>query len=214
MYPRGGIEIAPGPADGGAGRGSFLATLLDGTSVLMRPVTPDDKWRIEEGLARMSPHAVYRRFCRHVARLSETELRYLTEVDQVRHIAWGAVDPEEPSQPGVGIGRLICEPGCPTRAEAAVTVIDPYRGVGLGTLLLATLCALGQQRGIRTLRACILPENSLVLGWFRRLGAHTVDQDDSMVTLDLRMEEFRQRVPTPFAELLHRVTAILPGPCA
>ena len=214
MYRAGEIDIAPRQHAQRPKREGFHATLRDGTPVLVRPVQPDDKWRIEDGLTRMSPASVYQRFCRSVARLSENELRYLTEVDQVRHIAWGAVDPEEPSQPGLAVARLIAELDCPARAEVALTVVDSFRGIGLGTLLLATLCVLAQQQGIRTLRACILPENSLMIGWFRRLGAQTAgdegSDEDSMVTLDLCLTgPFLQRVPAHFADICHRLQAVL-----
>lgn len=189
----------------------FLATLFDGTVALVRPVTPEDKGRIGEAMAKMSPQSVYHRFFRHVTKLSPHELDYLTEVDQVRHIAWGAVDPEDPSQPGLGIARLIRDDQQPSRAEGALAVIDPYHGVGLGTVLLATLCALAQLRGIETVRACVLVENYQVVSWFQRLGARPVEKDDELITLDL---DLREGLPEAvrrgrFGDLFERVKAIL-----
>ena len=183
-----GVQLEP--ADGG-----FLARLHDGSPALLRPVTPGDRLRIEEGLTHMSPRSVYYRFGRQLQRLSERELEYFTEVDQVDHIAWGAVDPEDPSEAGLGIARLIRESQRPRRAEVALTVIDSHHGLGLGTVLLATLHALARIRGIRTLRACVLAENHLVVDWFRRLGARPVESD-CQVILDWDLADSRPETPS------------------
>jgi GNAT superfamily N-acetyltransferase len=181
----------------------FFASLHDGTLVLIRPVTPCDKIRIEEGLASMSPRSVYYRFGRQLTQLSDCELEYFTEVDQQRHIAWGAVDPEEPSETGLGIARLICESDPPLRAEVALTVIDSHHGLGLGTVLLATMHALAKIRGIPTVRACVLAENHAVVAWFERLGARSVDSD-CQVILDW---DLCDGVPeTPSGQRLHALS--------
>jgi GNAT superfamily N-acetyltransferase len=188
----------------------FHAALQDGTPVLIRPVTPGDKMRIEKGLARMSSRSIYFRFGRHLSRLSDRDLRYFTEVDQVQHIAWGAVDPGDPTETGLGVARLICEARNPTRAEVALAVIDAYHGIGLGTVLLATLCALGKSRQIEILRACVLPENHLVVSWFRRLGAELVDDDGLMVLdLDLRAGLPDSQAARRFESLVNRVKQIV-----
>lgn len=209
MFPGDGLQIHAWNTESPPHETGFLATLLDGTPVRLRPVTPADKWRIEEGLSRMSPRSIYHRFCRNVAELSSQELRYLTEVDQVRHIAWGAVDPEDPEERGLGIARLVRDTEIASRAEGAVTVIDPYRGVGLGCLLLATLCVLGRHQGVQTFRACILPENQGVIDWFRRLGARTVQEDPTLVLLDLDLSEPAWRQTSPaFNQLTRRIESL------
>ena len=158
--------------------------LRDGTPVLVRAVGPDDKIRLQDGLSRMSTWSIYRRFARTVSRLTAEELRYLTEVDQEDHIAWGAVDPSDPHETGLGISRLIRDPYYRTRAEVAVAVVDEYQQLGLGTILLATMVALARARGIETLRAVVLPDNYAVLAWLSRLGARC-SGDGAQTTLDL-----------------------------
>jgi GNAT superfamily N-acetyltransferase len=173
----------------------FLAWLRDGTSVLLRPVGPDDKMRIEEGMSNLSPRSIYYRFGRQMKRLSDRELQYFTEVDHVQHIAWCAVDPGDPGESGLGIGRLIREPDRPSRAEFALTVIDPYHGLGLGTVLLATLKTLAEIEAVEILRACVLAENHAVIAWFQRLGARLVDSD-CQVILDWDLRDGNQDTPS------------------
>lgn len=162
----------------------LVMPLRDGTPVLVRAVGPEDKIRLQDGMSRMSTWSIYRRFARTFSRLTADELRYLTEVDQENHIAWGAVDPSDPHETGLGISRLIRDPCCPTRAELAVAVVDEYQQLGLGTILLAALYALAQARGIETLRAIVLPDNHVVLAWLLRLGAQ-YSEDGAQTTLDL-----------------------------
>jgi hypothetical protein len=37
--------------------------------------------------------------------LSDQQLRYFTEIDYVNHMAWVALDPTRPDQPGLGVAR-------------------------------------------------------------------------------------------------------------
>ena len=158
-----------------------LARLYDGSSILLRPVHPGDKMRIEEGLSSLSPQSIYYRFGRQLRRLTDRDLTYFTEVDQDQHIAWGAVDPDDPAEAGLGIARMIRESRDSQRAEIALTVIDSYHGLGLGTMLLATLHALAKQSNIETLRACVMRENHAVVAWFQRLGARPVEMDCQVI---------------------------------
>ena len=162
----------------------LVLPLRDGTPVLVRAVGSEDKIRLQDGLSRMSSWSIYRRFARTVSRLTAEELRYLTEVDQQNHIAWGAVDPSDPHETGLGISRLIRDPYCPTRAEVAIAVVDEYQQLGLGTILLAALYAQARARGIETIRAVVLPDNYVVLAWLSRLGARCTG-DGAQTTLDL-----------------------------
>jgi GNAT superfamily N-acetyltransferase len=71
--------------------------------------------------------------------LSDDELRYLTELDGVRHFALGAVTAA--GDDGLGIARYICLADEPGVAEAAIAVADHAQGVGLGSLLFQRLVA-------------------------------------------------------------------------
>ena len=145
-------------------------TLKDGTSALLRPVIPEDKWRIAAGLVQMSPQSRYFRFFTLTPGLTEEQLRYFTEVDQENHVAWIAVDPATPQQNGLGIARFIRSTADPRVAEMAFTVIDAWQHKGLGTYLVGVLYLMAQARGVEVLRAMILPENRAATGWIRKLG--------------------------------------------
>jgi GNAT superfamily N-acetyltransferase len=144
-------------------------TLLDGTPVVLQPVQPGDRDRMRGGFARLSPKSRQQRFFRGLTELSEADLDYLTIVDQHVHVAWGAVDPSQAGEPGLGMGRFIREADDPTVAEMAIAV--EFQGRGLGTFLLAVLALRAEAIGVRTLRALTLLENDAVSHWLRGLGA-------------------------------------------
>jgi GNAT superfamily N-acetyltransferase len=179
-------RLARGPALDAGGRPEMIASLIkptdpvrqemicrlrDGSRVRVRPVRPDDKERLLEGLRRLSPLSRYRRFHAAVATLSDGMLRDLTEIDHVNHIAWVASAVDMAGEPGIGVARCIRLARDPRIAELALTVVDSHQGRGLGTLLLDLLTASAGARGIRAFRADVLDDNAPMLRMLRARGA-------------------------------------------
>jgi GNAT superfamily N-acetyltransferase len=143
-----------------------VATLGDGTEVLLRAVHPDDKDRLREGFARLSPESRYLRFHGAKTELTDAELRYLTELDGVRHYAIAGLVRDE----GVGVARMVQLDGEPGVAEAAITVVDGMQGRGLGTLLFQRLFAAAAERGVARIRCLVLGSNQPMQDLLRRLA--------------------------------------------
>lgn len=117
-----------------------------GAIATLSPVLKTDREFFEKGLEEMSLQSRFARFGQGVGALSAQELDYLTDVDQRRHVAWGAAIDEE----AAGVGRYIAsEDG--TSAEFAITVIDHMQRRGVGTALLIALAAVARSDGIREL---------------------------------------------------------------
>ncbi len=116
-------------------------TLRDGTQVTIRPIQADDKEELLRAFSRLSPASRYSRFHSFKQALTESDLRYLTEVDGASHVAIVAVTPSHDLRRDVGIGvaRFVRDPNEPDLAEAAITVADDHQGKGLGKLLLVRL---------------------------------------------------------------------------
>jgi len=166
----------------------FVETLRDGTRILIRPIRPDDKEKLVEGLERLSPESRYRRFLRPVKQLSERELRYLTEIDYTSHYAVGALAVDHPDQPGLGIARYVRDPVDPHVAEAAVAVIDDMHGRGIGSLLLDHLIDAARRNGIDVFRSWALAENRTVIEGLQALGAD-LEYVDGLIRIDLDLPE-------------------------
>ncbi len=133
------------------------ARLRDGTECLVRLIRPEDKELLHRGFLRLSPESRYRRFFTVKNDLTADELRYLTEVDGVRHFALGAVSLD--GDDGLGVARFIQLAGEPGVAEAAIAVADEHQGKGLGSLLFQRLVAAAAERGVARFRCEVLGTN-------------------------------------------------------
>jgi RimJ/RimL family protein N-acetyltransferase len=134
--------------------------LADGTEVLLRLVHPEDKQLLLEGFERLSRASRMARFLAPRTGFSTPELRYLTEVDGVRHFAMGAIRRRsDGSEEGIGIARWVRSPDDPEIAEPAITIVDSHQGLGLGTVLLHRLVAAARERGVHRFHCEFFADN-------------------------------------------------------
>ncbi len=132
-------------------------TLRDGSIAELRPILPDDRLLLVEGLSQMTVESRFARFGTGVARLTDSELDYLTVVDQVNHVAWGGTIDGSPA----GVGRYIRLPD-QSCAEVAVTIVDEYQGRGLGRLLFDAVVASARENRIPEICFAVQPFNEAV----------------------------------------------------
>lgn len=182
------------------------ATLADGRAVELRRLRPDDRDRLRAAFDTLSPASRYRRFLSPISHLSPSHVRYLTDVDQRDHIAWGAVDPARPEQPGVGVARCVRLRDEPTVAEAAVTVVDPWQGQGLGQLLLDVLARDAIAHGIRTFRGYVLPDNRPMRALIEGHGGVPSATAGGVLRIDLPLPDDAEDIPqSPSGRVLRAV---------
>lgn len=180
--------------------------LKDDTPVELSAITPEDRERLRDGFALVSPTSRYLRFFSALSNLSEAQLRYLTEVDQQDHVAWGAISMEDINHPGLGIGRFIrTEPGSPT-AEIALTVVDDFQRRGIGTALFGVLYLEAMRVGVKTLRAFVLPANQFLADLLIQLGGRS-EYDEDAVRIDLPVVSSIEYLPDSGAG--HRFSSVL-----
>jgi len=135
-----------------------LTRLTDGAPIYIRTIRPDDKHLLSDGLARLSSESRYKRFLAPKHRFTLDELRYLTEVDGIDHVAYVALRGDAPKEL-VAVGRLVRSKSHPQAAEIAVTVCDEWQRRGIGTLLGDHLAMAARDRGIRYLTATMAADN-------------------------------------------------------
>ncbi len=144
----------------------------DGTSLLLRPIVPEDKEALQSAFERLSPESRYRRFFAPLARLSPTDLRYLTELDHSDHEAIVAIEPETDEL--VGVARYVRSEN-PEIAEVAVTIVDDWQHRGVATALLEELVRRARAAGISHFVALILEENDAAVELFKQLAANDAE---------------------------------------
>lgn len=174
--------------------------LDDGTRVRLRLIRPSDRAQIAEGFAHLSDETRYLRFFARKEALTDDELRYLTEIDQVHHFALGAAALEGGEEgEGLGVARFI-----ELRehvAEAAVVVADAMQGRGLGRILFQRLVAAAVERGIERFRCDVLASNEAMRGMVAEFAPEAEQaRDGEVITIEWPLprivpEDFGTEVP-------------------
>jgi GNAT superfamily N-acetyltransferase len=176
------------------------AALRDGTRVVIRPLRPDDKERLRRGFERLSPESRYLRFFSAKQTLTDAELRYLTEVDGVRHVALGAarIDDDGNEGDGLGVARYIQLAEEPGTAEAAIVVVDEVHGQGLGTLLFDRLVAVASERGVARFRCDVLGENAAMVDMIEKIAPErTVSVESGVMSIVFDLPSAAAETATP-----------------
>jgi GNAT superfamily N-acetyltransferase len=157
-----------------------LTRLPDGTALVVRPIRPEDKALLTGGLARLSPASRQKRFLGPKHRFTLAELRYLTEIDGVDHVAYVALRGDAPTEL-VAVARLVRNPENPLAAEIAVAVGDCFQRRGVGTLLGDVLAMAARDRGIRWLTATMAADNAAAHRLFRHVSTRLSERHDGAV---------------------------------
>jgi GNAT superfamily N-acetyltransferase len=155
-------------------RRRIVVTLRDGSRAEVGPLSADDAPLLAQGIDELSEESRFARFGSGLASLSRSQLRYLTDVDQVSHVAWGALIDDHPA----GAGRYIVGPGAD--AEMAITVVDRFQRRGLGRVLFDALVASARAGGVEGLRISIEPWNRAVTRMLSGVEIH-LDEEDGLL---------------------------------
>lgn len=171
---------------------SMDVPLKDGTHVLIRPLMPEDRDRLEEGFSRLSSESRYQRFMTSMDTLPDAYLKYLTEIDHVHHFAIAAAieDPARFDLRGLGVARFIELPDVEDEAELAITIVDEAQGIGLGVIMMDILIQAAKERDFKALRAEVLPTNAGMQKLAKRFGGERIELRDGLATW---------RIPIPSA---------------
>ena len=129
----------------------------------LRPIAPDDKALLQAGVAALSPQSAYGRFLTGKSSLTPAELRYLTEVDGVDHIALLVLHGIEL----VAVGRIVRDQTQRDIAELAVVVADDWQRRGIGRTLTRELTL---RSGVDRVSGTMLATNRAALALMRGIG--------------------------------------------
>ena len=165
----------------------------NGLELTVRPVLPEDGALIEKGFEHLSERSRYQRFLAPISSLSRSQLSYLSEVDQQRHVALGVLHGAEP----VGVVRMVCLPDSETDADVAITLVDDYQGQGIGSELLRVMAVVARHRGIPRLHFDVSAENTAMLkmlGWLPEL-----ERDETGSVVHVVVDPAGIPLPTPAA---------------
>jgi acetate---CoA ligase (ADP-forming) len=163
--------------------------LPDGTTVLIREISPDDKQRMLDMWARTSPASRRARFLGSFD-LTEHNVWRFTDLDPSHQFAVVAARGRGDAERIVGVARYERDPDHPDTAEFAALIEDAEQGRGIGTALLRHVARAAHEAGIRHLGGDILAENSRMLNVIRELGLeyHSGPYVSGIVHSDLEVD--------------------------
>jgi GNAT superfamily N-acetyltransferase len=116
--------------------------LLDGGTVHVRPIRPEDGTALVAFHERLPPDTVYSWFFSAKPRLSAAEVEYLTHLDHDARVALVA----DLGDRIVAVARYD-RTAREQEAEVAFVVADEHQGRGIGTVLLEHLASAARERG-------------------------------------------------------------------
>jgi acetyltransferase len=160
--------------------------LFDGTPVTIRPIRREDAPMEQDFVRHLSPDSRYKRFMSTLQELSPGKLKYLTEIDYVRHLALVAVVQQDGQDLEIGVARYVANPSG-NSCEFAVAIDDAWQGSGVAGILMLALIDAAKARGMASMEGIILASNDKMLKFARQLGfALHRDPDDPGMFLALR----------------------------
>ncbi|MCX9085812.1 MAG: GNAT family N-acetyltransferase [Candidatus Methanoperedens sp.] len=185
--------------------------LLDGTEVILRPISPEDEPLEYEMLSSLSEESLKGRFFQTVNKITHEMLIRFCNIDYDREMAMVA---EMKSSDGermngilgapilpqlrhfelksqeerrfIGIARVIMDSDF-KNGEFAVVVHDDFQGKGLGHKLIDMMIGIAQEKGLEKIYGMVLTDNSRMLRACEDMGFSVSHLPDgiSMVELDL-----------------------------
>jgi GNAT superfamily N-acetyltransferase len=154
--------------------------LADGAPIIVRPIRADDKALLAAGLGQLSLESRQKRFLSAKPRFTAAELRYLTEIDGVDHVAYVALRGDAPGEL-MAVGRLVRDAQRPHSAEVAVVVADGWQRRGAGALLGSLLATAARDRGVRWLTATMAADNVAAHRLFEHISTRLHHERDGGV---------------------------------
>lgn len=146
-------------------------TIRDGTSILLRPITPADEELMLALFYAFSPQTRYQRWLHVKEHMPREELQQYLHHDFERQVGIVAVYEDWGEELPLGVGRFSVDGDF---AEVAVVVRDDWQGRGVGTALLNFLEAIARQKGLRGFVAEVNEDNRPMLHVFQKMG-FTID---------------------------------------
>lgn len=186
VYPD---QILPAPTAPPPAEFTSTVILRDGSSVVIRPMCPDDEPLMKQIFYSFSKQTIYLRFHHAMRAMPHQQLQVFCNVDHDTEVALVAVVGPPEAQEMIATARYFTDPS-KTEAELAFAVHDTWQRKGLGTILFNRLLEIARSRGIERLVADVLLENSGMLKIFHRSGLKIQTTTDAgVVHVEMQVPE-------------------------
>lgn len=139
-------------------------TLHNGTTILLRPIKPEDELLWLDMFKSFSAQSVRFRFFRLIKEASHAMRVRYCNIDYDREIGIVAeLKEEDGTRRLLGVTRIILPPGEKDEAEFATIVTDKWQRRGLGSEFLDFTIEIAKNKGVKKIIGDVLKENSPML---------------------------------------------------
>jgi acetyltransferase len=162
--------------------------LLKDTDVTIRPIRPEDSGMEQEFIRHLSKESRYFRFMASIWELSPKKLKYFTEIDYNRHMAFVATIMRDHKEVEIGVARYVFTE-TPGSCEFGITVDDAWQGSGVAEMLMISLEDTARECGFKTMEGIVLPSNEKMLKFAQKRGfkIHSVPGEEDTVNVQLQL---------------------------
>ncbi|HJV96394.1 MAG TPA: GNAT family N-acetyltransferase [Albitalea sp.] len=173
---------SPRPPGDAAAELPHTRHVINGTPVTLRPMHADDAPLEDEFVRSLSSESRYKRFMVTLRELPPKKLAYLTDVDEIHHVALVATVDRDGREALIGVARYVVDPSG-TSCEFAIAVADAWQGSGVAGILMHTLMDTARARGLTRMEGLVLATNRRMLHFTRQLGFSLEHDPDDRDTL-------------------------------
>ena len=162
--------------------------LRDGTSIVIRPIRPEDAVIEREFVNGLSERSKYLRFMYALQEITPQMLSRFTQIDYDREMALIAIVRAGGRERQVAVGRYITYldgRGC----EFSIVVADDWQNRGIATELLRRLIEIARDRRLEEMHGVVLRENRGMLTLAKELGftRRSSPEDPELVHITLTL---------------------------
>jgi len=161
--------------------------LKDGTSVLLRPIKPEDENLLDELFKSLSEETMRFRFFQIIKDVTHETLTRYCNLDYDREIAIVA-ETQKDMKKIIGVARIILEPG-KKQGEFAAVVGDQWQGLGLGSKLIDYLIEISKDVGLEAIYGYIIKDNYKMIRLCDKRGFEIKPIDDEVSKAALKLAQ-------------------------
>jgi len=156
--------------------------LNDGTSIIMRPIKPEDEPLWLELLNSCSKESIYSRFRYNFHFDSHEVATQFCYIDYAREIGIVAEIEEKGEKKLIAVGRLISDPDL-TSVEYAILITDAFQKRELGTILTSYCEEIAKKWEMKRIFAETTKDNKAMISVFKKLGFEVTYNSDNSVSV-------------------------------
>lgn len=156
--------------------------LKNSKEMLIRPIKAEDELKLRSFFDRFDAESLRLRFFYSRLKFEHIELATMSQIDYQREMVFVAIDADQIQ----GEMRIWWDINR-DELEFAIMVAPEFQGSGLAGQLMVKTFAYAQARGVATIVADVLPENSAMLGLGKRFG-FVAHQEEDLIKLIKKMD--------------------------